>query len=223
MKISYWIDYNCPYCYIGINRLNKAINELKLNDVKMDIHSFELDPNAPTTANTTTLERFAEKYNLSKTDAQKELDKITKWANDDNLNIKYETTKFTNTRDAHRLTKLAILSNNQSIINKFSNLLYEAYLVENLELANNDVLLDLSIKAGLEKEEVQNVLDSDKFDKEVELDERVAADTGIRGVPYFIFNNRHAVPGALPTSEFINVLRKIKFEEDIAKEYAAKQ
>lgn len=223
MKISYWSDYNCPYCYIGITRLNKAIKELNLKDVKMDIHSFELDPNAPQVSDSNTLERFAEKYNLSKEDAQKEIDKITQWANDEDLEMKYDTAKFTNTRDAHRLSKLAIESNNQEIINKYNELLFKAYFVENLELADKDVLKKVAVESGLDEERVVEVLNSDKFNNEVELDERVALGTGIQGVPYFIFNNRHAVPGALPTSEFINVLRKIKFEEDIAKEYEAQQ
>ena len=223
MKISYWSDYNCPYCYIGITRLNKAIDELKYDDIKMDIHSFELDPNASKTCQSTTLERFSEKYNMSIGDAEKEVEKITKWAVDEGITMNYETAPFTNSRDAHRLTKLAIESNNQEIINNLSKLLFEAYFSKNLELADKDVLLDIATDVGLEKNKVLEVLDSDKYDKEVELDERIALDTGIQGVPYFIFNNKYAVPGALPVSEFKNVLKKIKFEEDIMKEYEAQQ
>lgn len=222
MKISYWIDYNCPYCYIGITRLNKAIDELKLDDVKIDTHSFELDPNAPKTSKTTTLERFSEKYNLPVEEAQKEIDKITKWGLDEGLDLKYESCRFTNTRDAHRLSKLAIQSNNQEIIQRFNDLMFEAYFSKNLELADRETLFDVATTAGLDEKEVNEVLDSDKFINEVVLDERVAMDTGIRGVPYFIFNNRHAVPGALPTSEFINVLKKIKFEEEFSEKMSSK-
>lgn len=222
MKISYWIDYNCPYCYIGITRLNKAIDELKMDDVKIDTHSFELDPNAPKNSKTTTLERFSEKYNLAVEEAQKEIDKITKWGLDEGLDLKYESCRFTNTRDAHRLSKLAIQSNNQEIIQRFNDLMFEAYFSKNLELADRETLLDVATTAGLDEKEVNEVLDSDKFNNEVVLDERVAMDTGIRGVPYFIFNNRHAVPGVLPTSEFINVLKKIKFEEEFSEKMISK-
>jgi len=223
MKISYWIDYNCPYCYLGITRLNNAINKLKLEDVKIDTHAFELDPNAPKTCQNTTLERFSKKYNMTKEDAQKEIDKITKWGTDDGLNMKYESCRFTNTRDAHRLAKLAIQSNNQEIISEFNNALFEAYFSENLELADKETLKDLATKAGLNKKDVIEVLDSNKFDNEVELDERVALDTGIQGVPYFIFNNKYPIPGVLPESEFVNVLKKIKFEEEFAEKINSKQ
>lgn len=223
MKISYWIDYNCPYCYLGITRLNKAIEKLKLDDVKIDTHAFELDPEAPKNCQTTTLERFAKKYNMTEENAQNEIDKITKWGIDDGLDMKYESCRFTNTRDAHRLSKLAIQSNNQEIINNFNILLFEAYFSKNLELADKETLMDIAIKAGLDEKEVKEVLDSDKFNKEVELDERVALDTGIQGVPYFIFNNKYPLPGVLPSSEFVNVLKKIKFEEDFAKKINSKE
>lgn len=223
MKISFWSDFNCPYCYIGFTRLNKAIDELKLDDVKLNIHSFELDPKAPNTPETTTLNRFAQKYDMSEEDADKEIKKIIKWGLDDGLILNYETAPFTNSRNAHRLTKLAIESNNQHIINKLINLLFEAYFTENLELASKENLINIGVKAGLEKEKVIEVLESNKYDTEVELDERVALETGIQGVPYYIFNNKYAVPGVLPFNEFINVLKKIKFEEDLAKEYATKQ
>ena len=32
MKITYWSDYACPYCYIGEARLEKAIEELGLKE-----------------------------------------------------------------------------------------------------------------------------------------------------------------------------------------------
>ncbi len=223
MKISYWIDYNCPYSYIGITRLNKAIDELDLDDVKIDVHAFELDQNAPETCQKSTLNRFIEKYNMSKEDAQKEIDKITKWGLDDGLDMNYEKCRFTNTRDAHRLTKLAIQSNDQDKINKLNKLLFEAYFSKNLELSDKDLLLNLATDAGLNIDEVKEVLNSNKFDNEVELDERVAIDTGIQGVPYFIFNNKYPIPGVLPASEFINVLKKVKFEEEFAERINSKE
>ena len=105
---------------------------------------------------------------------------------------------------------------------RFNDLMFEAYFSKNLELADRKTLVDIATAAGLDENEVNEVLDSDKFNNEVVLDERVAMDTGIRGVPYFIFNNRHAIPGALPTSEFINVLKKIKFEEEFSEKMSSK-
>ena len=49
MKIVYWSDYACPYCYIGETRLKKAIKKLGLeNEVEIETQAFELDPNRVT-------------------------------------------------------------------------------------------------------------------------------------------------------------------------------
>ena len=73
MKITYWSDFACPYCYIGNTRLKKAIKDLNIEyEVEFDIHAFELDQNAPKDVESTTVDRFAIKYGLSINDAKKE-------------------------------------------------------------------------------------------------------------------------------------------------------
>ena len=79
MKITYWSDFACPYCYIGNTRLKRAIDELEIrDDVEFDIHAFELDQNAPKSVESTTVERFALKYGSAIEDAQNEVDGISK-------------------------------------------------------------------------------------------------------------------------------------------------
>lgn len=47
MKVMYWSDYACPYCYIGKTHLKKAIENLGLEDqVDVEMLAFELDPKA---------------------------------------------------------------------------------------------------------------------------------------------------------------------------------
>ena len=59
MKIVYWSDYACPYCYIGETRLKKTIKELGLeNEVEIETRAFELDPDAPKTVETITVACF---------------------------------------------------------------------------------------------------------------------------------------------------------------------
>ena len=47
MKITYWSDYACPYCYIGEARLKKVLASApELRDVEVEMKSFQLDPTA---------------------------------------------------------------------------------------------------------------------------------------------------------------------------------
>lgn len=210
MKITYWSDFACPYCYIGNIRLKRAIDELEIrDDVEFDIHAFELDQNAPKSVESTTVERFALKYGLSIEDAQNEVDGISKLGICEGIDFKYSTTLYTNTRDAHRLMKLAQDKYDSNVADLLSNLLFDAYFSKNLKLADSEVLLGISKNAGLDELEVKDVLSSNSYDDEVQKDEEIALSNGIHGVPFYILDGKYSVPGALSYDDFKTVLNQI--------------
>ena len=77
MKITYWSDYACPYCYIGETHLKKAIDNLGFTNVEIEMKAFELDPSASRTVQGPTVDRFAVKYGLTKEQAQDRVDGIS--------------------------------------------------------------------------------------------------------------------------------------------------
>ena len=133
MKITYWSDFACPYCYIGNTRLKRAIDDLNL-DVEFDIRAFELDQNAPKDVQSTTVERFAIKYGLSIEEAENHVAQISRLGHDEGIDFKYESTLYTNTRDAHRLMKLAQREYPEKV-EKLAKSLFDAYFVENKKLS----------------------------------------------------------------------------------------
>ena len=210
MKIIYWSDFACPYCYIGNTRLKKAIKELNLEDeIEYDIHAFELDPNAPKEVESTTIERFAVKYGLSLDESQKEVDNISKLGLDEGINVKYASTLYTNTRDAHRLMKLAQSKNDTKLVNNLSTNLFDAYFTKNLKLADKNVLMNIALETGLEKDEVEEVLSSNLYNDKVEEDEKIAYTAGITGVPFYILDGKYSIPGALSYNDFKKTLKQI--------------
>ena len=204
MKISFWIDFKCPYSYIGYTRLNNTLNELKLNNTKYDIHAFETKTNK----------------NLQN---KEEIELITKLAREEQLEFNPENLKTTKTNKAHRLIKLAIQNNNQEMIKNTIQNLFESAFIDEEDLNDDKILLKIGIQSGLNPEEIQQLLSSDTFKDEVTLDKRVADDTNIMAVPYFILNNKYPLPGILPKKELKNVIKKVKFEEDIMIEYEKTQ
>jgi len=210
MKITYWSDFACPYCYIGNTRLKRAIEELEIrDDVEFDIHAFELDQNAPKDVESTTVERFALKYGLSIEGAQKEVDNISKLGIGEGIDFKYSKTLYTNTRDAHRLMKLAQDKYDSDVADRLSDLLFDAYFSKNLKLADSKVLMDISKKAGLDELDTENVLSSSLYDDEVQKDEEIALANGIHGVPFYLLDGKYSVPGALSYDDFKTVLNQI--------------
>ena len=213
MKITYWSDFACPYCYIGNTRLKRAIDDLNL-DVEFDIRAFELDQNAPRNVQSTTVERFAKKYGLSLEDAERQVSQISGLGHDEDIDFKYETTLYTNTRDAHRLIKLA-QSKYPDKVEELSESLFNAYFVENLKLADRDVLLKIALDTGLDENDVKEVLNSDLYNIKVEEDEDIALSAGIHAVPFYLFDNKYSIPGALSYDDFKKVLTQIIAENEV--------
>lgn len=211
MKIEIWSDYACPYCYIGKVRLEKAIKKLGYeNHINIVMRSFELDTNASREVVSTTLDRFSKKYGLTKEMGKQRIDSITKMAVEEGIDFKYISTRYTNTFDAHRLTKLAESKGKQEIVEK----LFQAYFTENLELSNVDVLVDVGVQVGLDKDEIMQMLSSDAFVKEVREDELEANKQGIHGVPYILVNNTYTISGAQTVHMLYHALKEVLEKED---------
>lgn len=205
MKIEYWSDYACPYCYIGETRLKNAIDELGLDDeVELEMRAFELDPTAPAEVTGDTLHRFARKYGLSLDEAAERIEEISAQGRELGIDFRYATTLNSNTFDAHRLTKYAHNVGNTSI----EKLLFDAYFTKNLVLADHDVLLRIAEEAGLDLEAAKGVLNTDAYADEVRADEAASRALGVTGVPFFVIDGKLAIPGALPTDAFKQALTK---------------
>lgn len=209
MKLVIWSDFACPYCYIGETRLKNAIDELGISDkVEIDYRAFELDPTAPKEVTTTTPERFAKKYRLTIVQAKQQIEEISELGREVGIDFRYSTTQYSNTRDAHRLMKLAEAKYDRNMVEKLNEALFAAYFTKNLVLADHKVLRDVATSVGMKPEEVEEVLSSDMYNDEVRFDEREAAMRGVRGVPYIVFNGGFAVPGALSTDGFKSALQR---------------
>lgn len=209
ITLTIWSDFACPYCYIGETRLEKAIEELGVkDDVQIDYRAFELDPEADKAVVSSTPERFAKKYRLSVEEAKEQIEQISSLGRELGIDFRYADTQYSNTRDAHRLMKLAEAKYDRAILDRLNKLLFKAYFVENLVLADHQVLLAKAIEAGMKEDEVKEILDSDKYDDEVRFDEREAMMRGVRGVPYIVFNGDFAVPGALSLDGFKSALQR---------------
>lgn len=225
MTLTIWSDFACPYCYIGETRLQRAIEELGIaDDVKIDFRAFELDPNAPKEVTTNTPERFAMKYRLPLEGARRQIEQISQLGRELGIDFRYATTQYSNTRDAHRLMKLAEDKYDREVVGRLNEALFAAYFTENLVLSDHKVLLDKAVSVGMKEEDVKEVLDSDRYDDEVRFDEREAAMRGVRGVPYVVFNGGFAVPGAMTIDGFKSALeREMKKQQKQAAEAPAER
>jgi len=98
-----------------------------------------------------------------------------------------------NTVNAHRLMHYGTKMGRE---NEVAESLFRGYFMEGAVITEIPVLVDIGVRAGLEREPLTAYLESDE-DRDLVLGADLQArQAGIGGVPFFIFNRRIAVSGA---------------------------
>ncbi|WP_415847133.1 DsbA family protein, partial [Tsukamurella strandjordii] len=70
MRVDVWTDINCPFCYIGKARFEKALEGFEHSgDVQVIHRSFELDPSATPGSSEPVVPMIAKKYGISEAEA----------------------------------------------------------------------------------------------------------------------------------------------------------
>ena len=207
MRIQYWSDYACPYCYIGETNLRHALDELGVSYV-FEMKAFELNPYAKKSAGGDIVAMFAAKYQLNLEDAQKRVDSINEMARAAGLEFDYAKVFHTNTFDAHRLTKMAMAKGGSAMADQMAERLYKAYFAEGVDVGDQEVLVKLGTEAGLDAADIRAMLEGKDYSDQVSLDERQAQMNRISSVPCFIIEDTVAVPGAMPKEQFMEVIKK---------------
>ncbi|MCR5372562.1 MAG: DsbA family oxidoreductase [Solobacterium sp.] len=210
MKIIYWSDYACPFCYIGESRLKRVAAEMGIEDLELEMKAYELHPEAGKHAELDNADSMAKSFGTDRDTALEKMSGLIRMGREEGLDFNYATARNTNTRDAHRITKLA-QSKSPETADRLIELLYKAYFSKNLELADHSVLRSAAMDAGLNMDEVNEVLSTDKYLQEVIMDEQEARYYGIRGVPFFIIG-KYGVSGAQPEEYFHTVFEQVQKE-----------
>lgn len=84
--------------------------------------------------------------------------------------------------------------------------LMQGYFAEGAPIGEQETLTRLAVEAGMAPDEVIAVLVSDAEGDAVRADEATAAQIGISGVPFFVFDGRLGVSGAQPVEVFHEAL-----------------
>ncbi|MBU8880450.1 DsbA family oxidoreductase [Bacillus sp. FJAT-29790] len=212
MKIEVWSDFVCPFCYIGKRRLEEAIAHFPHKDqVEVEFKSFELDQNAPKYSGKNIHEVLAAKYGMSIEQAKEANKSVGLQAASVGLTFNFDEMKPGSTFDAHRLAKFAKTAGKESVL---TEKLLHAYFTESKDLSDQETLADIAETVGIGRQEALNILqDKTAFANDVRIDEAIAQQYGISGVPYFIINQKYAISGAQPPETFANALQKVWEEE----------
>lgn len=206
MKVEIWSDVMCPFCYIGKRKFESALKQFAhANQVEIEWKSFQLDPDLVSDASKTVHEYLAERKGWTVDYAKQVGSQVTDMAKAEGLEYNFDKAIVANSLNAHRIAHLA---KTHQLGNELEEALFKAYFTEGKNIDDRQTLVDIAVSVGLNAAEVLNVLNSDQFSQEVQVDVLTAQQIGVRGVPFFVFDKKYAVSGAQPTDVFLGALEK---------------
>ncbi len=204
MQVEIWSDVICPWCYIGKRRFEAALANFAQKDgVKVIWRSFELDRHAPRQRTGTLGEMLAKKYGVSLEEAAAMNARVTSIAKEVGLDYHLSDARPGNTFDAHRLLHFA---GSQHSGDRAAERIMHGYFSEGLAVGDRVELARLAPEFGIPESDARAMLESDAYTDAVRADEARAAEFGVTGVPFFLFDEKSAITGAQPQEVFERAL-----------------
>ncbi len=204
MRIDVWSDLVCPFCHLGRRHLELALAEFPhRDDVGVVWHSFELDRSAPAVADGPVVEAVAAKYGVPVDGMRAQHEQMAAAAAAVGLDFQWERLVGSNSYAAHRLLHYARSVGRER---EAMERVMRAWYSEGAAIGDPAVLQRLAVEAGLDPEEVADVLASDDFGIDVRTDEALARQIGVASVPTFVFDQKYAVTGAQPVPVLLQAL-----------------
>lgn len=206
MKVDIWSDTRCPFCFIGKRNFEKALQAFSQNDkVEVNWHSFQLDPNMKTDLTKNHYEYLSEIKGFPMQQIMQMHENLIQSGKNAGIDFNFDEVKVSNSFKSQMLVQLA---KEKGKATEMEELLFEAYFKSGKDIDDVEVLSEIGNKIGFSNEEIKNAVNSEQLSQLVNNDISEASNLGIRGVPFFVFNQKYAISGAQPTHLFSEVLEK---------------
>lgn len=207
-------DLVCPWCWLGLRRLQAARAMAEEVEVKVLFRPFELDPTIP--AEGTDYKAYM-KARLGGTGAPGEDEKTSRframrvaleqYGEAEGIPFDFDgITWRPNTLDAHRLVRWA---QGQERAEAAKEALFAAYFTDHRDIGDHGVLTDIAGAIGLDTKIVADLLASGADTDAVREEEAMFQRMGVRGVPTYIGNRQTAVQGAEEAEKLAKFIRTL--------------
>jgi len=212
MKIDFVSDVSCPWCIIGLQSLQQALERIGPElPVSLHFQPFELNPQMAAEGEDIG-EHLQRKYGASAAQSEASRENIRQRGAALGFEFRMDQrTRIYNTFDAHRLLHWAG-EQADGLQLALKKALFSAYFTEGKNPGDFAVLLDAAEAVGLDRKAAETVLKSDTYAVEVRELEAYWQQAGIHSVPAVIINDRHLISGGQPPEVFEKALRQIAAE-----------
>jgi predicted DsbA family dithiol-disulfide isomerase len=193
-------DVVCPWCWVGRQRLGRALEMLK-DEVEAQLlwHPYALNPGVPA-AGLPRREFMESKFGSSGRLAEIH-QQLSQIGTAEGIEFHFDRIAVQpNTLDAHRL--IAFAADKADAV---ALALFAAFFRDGRDIGRLDVLTEVAQAAGLDAAEF---LVSGQGREDTAAAIRQAAEAGVQGVPFYVLNGRLALSGAQPPEVMAQAIRQ---------------
>ncbi|MGK2928724.1 MAG: DsbA family oxidoreductase [Acidimicrobiales bacterium] len=194
MRIDVWSDVVCPWCYLGKRRLEEALDGLDFAD-EIDVRwrAYQLDPTATTEPKDlrTAIDR---KYGPGAFEAMTA--RLGALGREVGIDYRFDIAQRVTSVPALMLVDWIAGAVGRDAAAALHERLFRAYFTEGADIADPANLVDWAVEVGAERDLAGEAVATGAGREGVVADLEAAADRQITGVPAFVIEDKHLIPGA---------------------------
>lgn len=192
MTVEMIADLACPWCYIGLVRLEKAFALRPNIDVRLVWWPYLLNPQMPRDG----MDR--QTYLRSKFGGEAQARQIYQRIRDagSEEGIPFAFDKMPRTPNTVAAQRLILLARTKGHERAMIRTLFKALFEEGLDIGKQDVLMSLGERAGLERGAIEALFAGDDYGADIIRGHQRASMMGVQGVPLYLVNREHVISGA---------------------------
>ena len=202
MKMEVWADFLCPYCYVSIQALDRALKETGTT-VDYVHRAYRLKPDLEFQTDRGHFEWMAEHLDMTLEEAKASVKEgIGQKAKEQGIPFHPEKARPADTTAAHLL---ALAANKKGLAQQTVTRLARGYYELGENLSDPDVLDSIAKEVGLSDYACSNIReDTDRLEE----DRKAFDKTGAESVPHYRINDETELPESKSVEEFIKILKK---------------
>lgn len=200
IEVDFVADLACPWCFLGLVRLDRARAMRPDWPVRVRWRPFFLNPQMPPEG----MDRTTYVRRKFGANAKEVYQRIEDSGRADGVAFAFD--RMPRTPNTMLAQRLILLAEERGVADALIRALFRALFQQGRDVGRGDVLAAVAEEAGLDRDEVDEFLASDRLAREVTAGHQQAERVGIHGVPVFIVDREHAITGAQPPEVLADLL-----------------
>jgi predicted DsbA family dithiol-disulfide isomerase len=202
IEIDVYSDFVCPWCFIGLRRLQEVLQSFGDLDVVTHHRPYLLYPDVPV-GGIDLRASLAQRYQKSPERLFEPVEAAGR-----EVGIPFDFSKVTrvySTVDAHTLVRHAERKGTSLAL---AERMFAAHFLEGRNIADRSTLVDLAVRHGCTEAEAHALLEDAHERLRTRDEAERTAKSGVRAVPFYIMDGRVTVSGAQRPSVFRDAIER---------------